>query len=94
MVNAMVFRVRGQRAAWLLLLCLLAVSPCWAMDGSSHLMLAVAAKSGVLESPKHIEQIAQYVAVLGTVITLIGGAMSVLPKVAESISLSARRKQA
>lgn len=93
MVNAMVFRVWRQRSAWSLLLCLLAESPCWAMEGISYLNLADAARSGVLESPKQIEQIAQYLAVLGTIITLIGGAMSVVPKLAESISLTARRKR-
>lgn len=64
------------------------------MNGATYLNLAEAPKSGVLESPKQVEQIAPYLAVLGTIITLIGGAMSVLPKVAESISLSARRKRA
>ncbi len=93
MLHSMVVRVREQRAAWALLLCLLSVSPCWAMEGTSLLNLSEAPKSGVLEQPKQIEQVAQYLAVLGTIITLIGGAMTVLPKVAESISLRSRRKR-
>lgn len=93
MWNSMVFRVRAQRVAWPLLLCLLAMSPCRAMAGTSLLRLSEAPGSGVLEQPQQLEQIAQYLAVLGTIITLIGGAMSVLPKVSESISLRSRRKR-
>ena len=94
MVNARVLRVWGQRAGWSLLIWSVAVTSAWAMEAGAYLHLAESMKAGAAESPKQIEQIAQYLAVLGTVITLLGGAMSVLPKVAESISLGARRKRA
>ena len=94
MGNTRFFRVLGRRASWPFALWLVAASPGWAMAGGAYLYRAEAPKSAEAESPKHVEQIAQYLAVLGTVITLLGGAMSVVPKLAESISLGARRKRA
>ncbi|MEP7186989.1 MAG: hypothetical protein ABI767_14250 [Rhodanobacter sp.] len=94
MVNAQVFRVWEPRAACALFLCLLAASPCRAMDASTYLYVAAATKSAAEASPQSIEHVAQYLAILGTVLMLVGGALSVLPKLAESISLAARRKRA
>ena len=78
MLNSMIFRAQVQRAVWGLVLCLLIVSPCWAGDTHS--------------TTERLEQMAQYLAVLGTVITLLGGAVTVVLKLAESISLRSRRK--
>ena len=63
------------------------------MQASSGDNSAESVKSSVLDAPQRVEQLAQYLAVVCTIITLLGGAMSVLPQLAESISLGARRQR-
>ncbi len=98
MWNPKIPRLRVQRAGCVLLaLSLFAVSPCWAKEAcakadASVTTFADALKSSGPSAAEQVEHVAQYLAVLGTIITLIGGGVTLLPKLAESFSLRSRRK--
>jgi hypothetical protein len=76
-----------------LLLSMLLLAPCQAAGDPKK---PDDAATKVVEATKDrdkVERTAQVLAVVGTIVTLVGGLVGSLPKVAESISLKSRRKK-
>lgn len=88
------------RSLVVLTLCALLAAPCFAVDEPKKpdapdfkMVDSAKAKAETAKDKAGIEKFAQILAVLGTVITVFGAAITALPKAAESISLKARRKK-